>query len=245
LGISIFDFFHPLPRQGPGDDALTLSLLQKVQHSGPPFFAVDVGCGTGAQSAVLAESGFAHMVVTDIHTPFVRDAQAAVRTGKTSQQVSGVTSDMARPPFRPSSIDLLLCEGAAYVIGFDRFLETWRPMLHTGGWLLLSDAVWTTDEVPTEAREFWTTEYPSIGTVSSCASAAAERGFVVRDVALLPGAAWEEFYRTVELRLTEVRPELSLTEEGRAFRDAVQVEIDIWRRHGWSYSYVFLLLQAC
>lgn len=244
MSISIFDFFSPLPRQGPGNDNLTRSMLGKIILPEADWLAVDIGCGSGAQSAVLAELPLTRIVLTDIHIPFVQSAVKSVRAINPVCSASGVAADMSRPAIREGSIDILLCEGAAYNLGFGRFLETWKPMLRPGGWMLLSDAVWSTDTPPAEARAFWESEYPGIGTVDSFRARAEALGFAVRECVLLPGEAWAEFYRHVGHRLNEVEAELSLTDDGRALRDSVDNEIRICREFGWSYSYAYFLLQV-
>ena len=77
-----FELFDGLPRQGPGDDASTLEALKLL----PPLTAttrvLDIGCGTGRSTRVLArfaaraaagDGGFADLVR---NAPGLADAAA-------------------------------------------------------------------------------------------------------------------------------------------------------------------------
>lgn len=74
-----FELFSGLPRQGPGDAASTLRALALVPDIGPEARVLDVGCGTGLQTRVVAQNSAAHFVALDNHPPFVdvlnREAQ--------------------------------------------------------------------------------------------------------------------------------------------------------------------------
>ena len=62
-----FELFSGLPRQGPGTAASTRRALGLVPDVGPRTRVLDVGCGTGAQTLVLAQSSASHIVAVDNH----------------------------------------------------------------------------------------------------------------------------------------------------------------------------------
>ena len=63
-----FELFSGLPRQGPGTTDSTRRALGLVPDVRPSTRALDVGCGTGAGTLVLAESSPAHIVAV-AHAP--------------------------------------------------------------------------------------------------------------------------------------------------------------------------------
>lgn len=50
-------FFESLPRQGPGDDRYTETLYRLLPNLPKDPKIADMGCGTGAQTLVLAKPG--------------------------------------------------------------------------------------------------------------------------------------------------------------------------------------------
>ena len=115
--ILFFELFSGLPRQGPGDAASTLRALALVPGIGPESHVLDLGCGTGLQTRVLAQNAPARFVAVDNHPPFVdllnREAQ---RLG-IADRLEGRVGDMQRLDFAPGSFDLIWCEGVRSTSG--------------------------------------------------------------------------------------------------------------------------------
>jgi hypothetical protein len=60
----------------------------------------------------------------------------------------------------------------------------------------------------------------------------------------LPPEDWENYYRPLQEQLVFFRSETSGNAEAQAFADSLQREIDIWKKYGDSYGYVFYLGRA-
>ena len=95
------------PGRDPGDAASTLRALALVPGIGPESHVLDLGCGTGLQTRVLAQNSPARFVAVDNHPPFVdllnREAQ---RLG-IADRLEGRVGDMQRLDFAPGSFDLI------------------------------------------------------------------------------------------------------------------------------------------
>lgn len=52
------------------------------------------------------------------------------------------------------SFDAIWSEGAIYIIGFERGLTIWRPLLKERGYLAVSELCWLEKDAPAEARDF-------------------------------------------------------------------------------------------
>ena len=61
--------------------------------------------------------------------------------------------------------DLISCEGAIYIVGFETGLHQWRPLLMPAGHLVVSEACWMKPDPPPECVAFWNAEYPAIQSV--------------------------------------------------------------------------------
>ena len=66
-----FELFSGLPRQGPGTTSSTRRALSLVPGVEPGTRVLDVGCGTGAPTLVLAHGSPARIVAVDNHPPFI------------------------------------------------------------------------------------------------------------------------------------------------------------------------------
>ncbi len=106
--------------------------------------------------------------------------------------------------------------------------------------MALSECTWLMDNPPEEPKTFWNEGYPSMATVDENCRRAERAGFTVLDSLVLPASAWWNDYYTPLLELiTHLRPtaDAGLT----ALLDDTEREIDLFRRHGDCYGYVFYL----
>src|SRR5688572_1999640 len=127
---AFFAVHNDMPREGPGDRA---SMEKALQLAGPlpaqPDI-LDIACGPGGQTLDLADLlPDARITALDGYEPFLRQLEARARTAGVLDRISIVHGDMAHLPYEPQSFDLIWCEGAAYIIGFEAALAAWRPLL--------------------------------------------------------------------------------------------------------------------
>src|SRR5687768_3389367 len=121
-----FEMFSGLPRQGPGDDASTRRALALVPGVGPATRVLDIGCGTGRQTRVIAGHSGAHIVAIDSHPPFVEELRRTAEALGIADRIDARVGDMRQLVLAPASFDLVWCEGAIYVVGFEAGLREWR-----------------------------------------------------------------------------------------------------------------------
>jgi methylase of polypeptide subunit release factors len=74
-----FKIFEALPRQGPGDEAATKKAFQTLSGLPQSPAILDVGCGTGAQTLVLATLSQGNITALDKHAPFIEILKHNVR----------------------------------------------------------------------------------------------------------------------------------------------------------------------
>ena len=60
------------------------------------------------------------------------------------------------------SFDVIWSEGAAYILGFEKALRSWRPLLASAGHVAVTEVTWLHSDPPADLRRFWETEYPAI-----------------------------------------------------------------------------------
>ena len=107
----------------------------------------------------------------------------------------------------------------------------------------MTECTWLTEDRPEEAQTFWHLNYPTVGSISQNSRQAETPGLEVIDSFPLPAAAWwDDYYTPLLDRSAALRPTASGDWIG--LLDETEREIDLYRKHGHSYGYVFYILRA-
>jgi SAM-dependent methyltransferase len=234
--------FEGLPRQGPGSDACTRAALRRLPELPAAPRVLDLGCGSGRSALVLADALRTKVIAVDNHQPFLEQLRASARARGLDELIEARCADMAAPGMPAGSIDLLWSEGAIYLLGFEEGLRLWRPLLRPGGSLAVSECSWLVAEPPAEAVAFFREGYPGMAGIEENIDRARAAGFDLIDHFRLPPAAWwDEYYTPLEQRMAHLAP--AADAELAAVIDETRREIELYRRHGHAYGYVFYLLR--
>ncbi len=241
-----FEFFSGLPRQGPGDAASTLRALAMVPGIGPQTRVLDLGCGTGLQTLVLARHAPARFLAIDSHPAFVEELNRRARSLGIGDRVEARVGDMRRLDLAPGTFDLIWSEGAIYAMGFEAGLRAWRPLLAPGGHVAVTEVCWTKTNPPGECAAFWAEEYPAIRDAQGLLAAVDASGYqTVGHFTLPPSAWWDDYYRPLQRNVDEFRARHENDTDALTLANQVQREIDIWHRYSEFYSYEFIVMRAC
>ena len=153
-----------LPREGPGNDQCTREALNRLPVLAPGANALDLGCGPGRQTLVLAKSLKTRVIAVDSHQPYLDQLKRSATAEGLSQLIATRCADFGALDIEPGSIDLIWSEGAAYILGFEESLRRWGRLLKAGGLTAVSECTWLTDSPPEEPLHFWRAGYPTMGT---------------------------------------------------------------------------------
>ncbi len=242
-----FEVHSGLPREGPGNRASTARALSLVGGRLPAAgirVLLDVACGPGQQTVDLAALlPDARIVATDLHGPYLQEARRRLHAAGAGDRVSVVRADMRRLPLAPASVDLVWCEGAAYLMGIAEALAAWRGLLRPGGCAAFTDAVWLRDDPPDPVRACWA-EYPSMSDSAAVVAMIERAGFEALPSFLLPAEAWwDDYYVPMSARIDQVARRHAGDPVARRALDACREEIEVCRRYGDCYGYAFFV--AC
>lgn len=103
---------------------------------------LDVGCGTGSLSLILAEMGY---TVTGIDVSPAMIALAEQKAQRAHQAITFRVMDASDPQFPPSAFDFLLCRHLLWTLQtIDQVLQRWAALLKPVGALLLIEGYWST-----------------------------------------------------------------------------------------------------
>lgn len=238
-----FEVFESLPRQGPGCEAATLRALCAVVEKLPqPASVLDIGCGSGVQSRLLARHIQGKVVAIDNHLPVLkRLARVAAEEGLA---IETREASMLEMPFAEQSFDLLWAEGSIFIIGLERGLREFRRFIRPGGFLAFTELCWFTDTPSAEPKAFFDAVYPDIRNAEQITELAQECGYTQIESFSLPDSAWwEQYYNPMQTRLTELRARHGADPEAEEVYGFLDREIALFRQHSAEYGYRFVVLQ--
>ncbi|WP_447041619.1 GNAT family N-acetyltransferase [Streptomyces sp. DSM 118878] len=236
---AFFALHHGLPRQGPGSDDTTRRLLRLAGALPERPRVLDLGCGPGRASLLLAAEAGAEVTAVDLHEPFLDELRAAALRRGLTGSITALRADMAALPCPDASFDLVWAESSVYGIGFDTALRAWRRLLAPGGSLVLTECEWTTPEPSAAARAFWDRHY-TLRTSADNARAATAAGYAVLGVHAQPESDWAEYYGPLAARADAADPGAPGMAEALA---ATREEIAMRREHGTEFGYTGYVLR--
>jgi len=240
-----FEMFSGLPRQGPGDAASTLRALALVPGVGPDTRVLDLGCGTGLQTRVLAQHSPARFVAVDNHAPFVDVLNREAERLGIADRIDARVGDMQRLDFAPGSFDVIWCEGAIAIMGVEAGLRDWRRLLVPDGYMAVTEVCWMKPDPPADCAAFWAKEYPAIRDASTLLAVIDEYGYeTVNHFTLPPSSWWDDYYRPLQQNVTEFRARHRDEPDAQELADQVQREIDVWHAYSDFYSYEFFVMRV-
>jgi len=240
--VSLFWRLHEgLPREGPGSDESTRNALRIVTGWLPHAPRVlDIGCGPGMQTLVLARESAGHVTAVDRHQPFLDELDRRAARHGLAERITTVNASMSALDFPDAAFDLIWSEGAIYVMGFAEGLRAWKRLLKRDGAIAVSEISWLGPNIPEEAASFWSRAYPAMTDVSTNLRIIESAGYTPIDHFVLPESAWwDQYYAPLERRIDALQREYRDDQDAMAFLEAERTEISLYRKYAASYGYVF------
>jgi SAM-dependent methyltransferase len=236
----LFELFENTSRQGPGSVETTRRALRLLPDTLRIQRVLDLGCGTGGSTIVLAEETGAQVTAVDIHPPFLATLRARAEERNLADHITTVAADMANAASFGSGFDLIWAEGSAYSIGFENALRRWRPLLRPAGCLVATELVWFVAEPAVRARAFFAGEYPDMRDEVTRINQARSVGYELLGSFRLPAEDWHAYYAGLEGPLREAisrRGELEIYA-------ATRLERAVYEACGDDYGYLCMALQV-
>lgn len=239
-----FEVHHDLPREAPGSEESTQRAYSMIPALPASPRILDVGCGPGAQSVLLARLSGGTVFGIDTHMPFLRDIQQrAARAGGSGRALPARMS-MFELGFPPETFDLIWSEGAVYIRGFAESLRAFLPLLKPGGCVAVTEASWLRGDPPAEIRDYWAENYPEMVSRESNRAAALALGYRELGGFVLPREDWIEGYLgPISRRIAMLREKYRGNAEANRALDLLKVEGDLFPKYLDWFGYVFYILK--
>ena len=190
----IREYFSLVERQGPGSPNITRKALHFIDNLTENSSIVDIGCGTGGQTMVIAQNVPGKITGIDLSPEYIEILNENSQRLNLQDKIKGIVGSMDNLPFREEEFDLIWSEGAIYHIGFERGLNEWRKFLKKGGYLAVTENTWFTTERPAEIQKFWQKAYPEIDTIPNKVAQMQEAGYMPIATFILPEDCWTEHF---------------------------------------------------
>ncbi|HPX04977.1 MAG TPA: class I SAM-dependent methyltransferase [Tenuifilaceae bacterium] len=238
----ICEYFLGVERQGPGSPEVTLKALSFVDNLSSESRIADIGCGTGGQTMVLAQNTLGHITGIDLFPAFIDKFCDNAQQLNLHNRVKGVVGSMESLPFEAEELDLIWCEGAIYNIGFKRGLAEWHQFLKRGGYVVVSEVSWFTQERPAEIADFWNSAYPEVDTIPNKVAQLQAAGYIPIATFILPENCWTEHYYVPQAKAQQLF--LSEHAGNRVAEELVaneRHEAELYQKYKEYYGYVFYI----
>lgn len=238
----IANFFKPLNRQGPGGSEETLKALSFITNLPPKPKIADIGCGTGAQTSVLASNMDCTITAVDFLPEMIEGLNERMKKENLAPQVTGIIASMDQLPFQPNEFDLFWAEGSIYNIGFERGFKEWRKYIKPNGFIAVTECCWLTNDRPAE-MSFFDENHPEIDSISNKLRVIENAGYLPVAHFVLPQHCWTDYYAPQHIRMQEFLKENHNSAEAKLFIDFIKEDIAIYQQYKDYYGYVFYVAQ--
>jgi len=238
----ICEYFLNLERQGPGSPEVTLKALSFIDNLTDKSKIADIGCGTGGQTMVLAQHAPGHITGIDLFPGFIDRFNSNAMKLNFQDRLEGIVGSMFDLPFLKEELDLIWSEGAISHIGFERGLNEWRKFLKKGGYLVVTEASWFTQERPEEIQNFWMDNYPEIDTIPNQIAQIQKAGYIPIAHFILPELCWTENYMAPQKKIQDKF--LAKYAENKTAEELVasqRYEEELYRKYKEFYGYTFYI----
>lgn len=243
----IYHVFHPsLPRLGPGDPKSTQQAIQTIRArlGRAPLNILDLGCGNGAQTIILAQSLTGRITAVDSHQPFLDELKRRAEEAKVADKIETRCMDMGSSELPADAYDLVWSEGALYNLGLEAGLRQGLRLLRPNGCMAFTELNWLGDKRPQSCVDFFSQIALPVIDVAANLQTIRALGFTLIDEFTLPAESWwRDYYLPLQNRLSELQDEADQDEALAAVIDGIKDEIDLFARHSAEYGYVFYMIQ--
>jgi len=239
-----FEIHRDIPRQGPGNRQSTERAYRRLGDLPEKPAILDIGCGPGKQTIDLIRITDGTITAVDTHSPYLEQLKIQVQREGLRDRIEVVKGDMTDLRFPDRSFDVIWSEGAIFIIGFERGLKTWRPLLKENGYIAVSELTRLKPDPPREAKNFWEGAYPAIGDVETNIKTIADTDYDIIDYFTLPEESWwVDYYNPLQERVDILKVKYRDRPEMLEMLELEETEMEFFKNYCGFYGYVFYVMR--
>lgn len=239
-----FEIHKDIPREGPGDNDSTKKAITMLKDIPCNPNILDIGCGPGMQTIELAKNMNGKIYAIDTHKPFLDRLLETTIKKNLTQRIEAKEMSMFSLEFKEDSFDVIWCEGAIFIIGFEKGVQEWRKYIKTGGYLVVSEISWIREGIPEEPKNFWESDYPEIKGIADNMKIIEQSGYSAVGHFIIPEKGWwQDYYNPLIDRISMLRKKYLNNKEANDRMDNTLKEIELYKRYSDYYGYVFYIMK--
>ncbi|MDR0515787.1 MAG: class I SAM-dependent methyltransferase [Fibromonadaceae bacterium] len=231
-----------LERQGPGSSEMTIKALSFLDNLNKNSRVLDLGCGTGGQTMVLAQNINGYIIGVDQFPDFINVFNDNVKKLNLQERVNGIVGSMENLSFQKEEFDIIWSEGAIDNIGFEKGLNYWNGFLKKNGYIAVTCPSWFTEERPAEIEKFWSEAGCSLDTIGHNVSIMQKAGYILVAAFALPERCWTDNYfiprGIADKTLLEKYTGNKTVED---YIENEKHEVELYSKYKQYYGYVFYI----
>ena len=205
---------------------------------------LDIGCGPGVPTILLAKLSFGKVIGIDTHQPYLEELERKAKQENLSEKVKTLNCSMFNMGFDLESFDIIWSEGSIYIIGFKDGLIQWRKLLKPRGFLAVHEMVWLKEDPPHEIEDYLKRNYPGIKTIQQCLDIIPKCEYKLFGHFPLPEDAWwEGYYHPLEERIKMLMEKYKDNTKALVTLNREQEEIDLYKKYKKWYGSAFFIMQ--
>lgn len=239
-----FEIHNEIPQEGPGSFESTRRAFSMLSNLPAQPRILDIGCGPGRQTLDLGSLMSGTLTAIDNHQPYLDNLNSKVIEEGLSNRITAIAGDMFDLHFEENQFDVIWAEGSIYIIGFERGLREWKPLLKQEGYIAVTELTWLRSDAPKDIRDFWHGHYPLMRDIEGNLELIRQAGYQPIGNFILPESAWwDSYYTLIEQKVATLREKYQGNDEAMKVLEAEQQEIELYRQYSAYYGYVFYVAQ--
>jgi ubiquinone/menaquinone biosynthesis C-methylase UbiE len=241
----LYELFSSNPRQGPGSNECTRKAYRMCNNLPQKPEILDIGCGSGTPTLELARISAGTITALDNYQPMLDTLNKQAQAEGLAGRITTVNGSMFELPFAPGTFDLIWSEGAIFIIGFEKGLREWKPLLKKGGYIVISELTYIRQDIPQGLKTYWKKVEAAVQFNEDNRKIIRDAGYAEVGDFILPASGWrDDFYIPLQENLHTFKKLYASDAGTLEILDSCQEEIDMFNKYSDYYSYIFYVMRS-